>query len=113
MTDLVPAEQIGMSRRVYISGPMTGYPDFNYPAFHAAEAALTDRGFEVLNPARHPEQKTWADYLRLDLADVLTADLLAVLPGWRESRGAALEVHVAHALGMTVLPIATLTGAQS
>lgn len=90
---------------IYISGPMSGYPEFNYPQFFAAEEDLLILGHEVINPARHPKQKTWADYLRLDLADVLTADAIAVLPGWEASRGAALEVHVAHALGMTVLPI--------
>ncbi|HCF9557714.1 TPA: DUF4406 domain-containing protein [Pseudomonas aeruginosa] len=40
-----------MKHRVYLSGPMTGIPDFNYPAFNAEEkriraleqiAALTD-----------------------------------------------------------------------
>lgn len=91
--------------RVYISGPMTGYQLFNGSAFAAAEARLIDLGHEPLNPARHPEQATWADYLRLDLRDVLDADAIAVLPGWEASRGAALEVHVAHQLGMTVLPI--------
>ena len=91
--------------KVYISGPMTGYPDFNYPAFNAAETWLTDRGHDVLNPARHPKQDTWAGYLRLDLADVLTADGIALLPGWEASRGAQLEVHVAHSLGIRVLPI--------
>ena len=91
--------------KVYISGPMTGYEGFNYPAFNRAETWLTDMGYDVLNPARHPQQATWVDYLRLDLADVLRADAVAVLPGWEASRGAALEVHVAHSLGMTVLPI--------
>ncbi len=91
--------------RVYISGPMTGYPQQNYPAFISAEAELRAAGHVPLNPARNPEQPTWADYMRLDLADVLTADQLAVLPGWEASRGARLEVHVAHALEVPVLPI--------
>jgi hypothetical protein len=91
--------------RVYISGPMTGYPELNYPQFVAAGDALADRGHEPVDPSRHPKQASWSDYLRLDLADLLTCDAVAVLPGWECSRGAALEVHVAHALGMTVLPI--------
>ena len=92
--------------RVYISGPMTGYSDHNYPAFNAAEDALRLLGHEPLNPARHPAQDSWVGYLRLDLADVLIADGVALLPGWEASRGAVLEVHVAHALGVPTLPIA-------
>lgn len=90
---------------VYISGPMTGYPEFNYPAFLDAERELMALGHSILNPARHPKQATWADYMRLDTADVVRAEGVAVLPGWEASRGARLEVDIAHALGMTVLPI--------
>ena len=36
---------------VYLSGPMTGLPDFNRPAFHAAAAALRAQGYVVINPA--------------------------------------------------------------
>jgi len=93
--------------KIYISGPMTGYPGFNIPAFKDAERALRALGHEVLNPARQGADpaKTWADYLRADLLDVVAADAVALLPGWEASRGARLEVHVAHALGMTTLPI--------
>lgn len=101
----VPEREHGTALRVYISGPMSGYPHLNYPAFFAAEELLRAAGHEPLNPARNTEQPSWADYLRLDLADVLTADQLAVLPGWEASRGARLEVHVAHALEVPVLPI--------
>ncbi|WP_108723834.1 DUF4406 domain-containing protein [Cellulomonas timonensis] len=100
-----PEPERGAALRVYISGPMSGYPQHNYPAFFAAEDLLRAAGHVPLNPARNPEQPTWADYLRLDLGDVLTADQLAVLPGWEASRGARLEVHVAHALEVPVLPI--------
>ena len=40
--------------RIYIAGPMTGLPDSNYPAFHAAEARLQALGHEPHNPARNP-----------------------------------------------------------
>lgn len=100
-----------VNRVVYVSGPMSAYPGLNYPAFFEAETRLKTLGYEVLNPARHPKQPSWADYLKLDLADVLRAEVVAVLPGWEASRGAALEVHVAHQLGTPVLPLEVLYSA--
>ncbi len=38
--------------RVYCSGPMTGKPDLNRPAFDAAEKRLTAQGHFVINPHR-------------------------------------------------------------
>jgi Domain of unknown function (DUF4406) len=87
---------------LYISGPMTGHPEFNYPAFHAAETKLRDAGHTVLNPARQPKQATWEDYMRADIAAVVSADGVALLPGWRTSRGARLEHHVAAELGLEI-----------
>lgn len=37
--------------RVYVSGPMTGRPGYNYPAFDAAEGRLVAQGHFVVNPA--------------------------------------------------------------
>lgn len=93
--------------RLYISGPMTGYPHFNHFAFDAARSQLIAWGHEPIDPSRHPvvATNTWADYMRTDLRDLLDAEGVAVLDGWECSRGAVLEVHVAHALGMTVLPV--------
>ena len=84
--------------RLYIAGPMSGYDGFNYPAFHEAEAALGATGYETLNPARNPKCSTWDDYMRAAIAQVIAAEGLAVLPDWQMSAGAALEVHIAHAL---------------
>lgn len=36
--------------RIYISGPMTGCPDLNRPAFDAAEKRLAAQGHFVINP---------------------------------------------------------------
>ena len=93
--------------KVYVSGPMTGYPDFNIPAFNAAAAHLRALGYEVLNPVDGgaDEAKSWSDYLRDDIVLIAQSDAIAVLPGWEMSRGARLEVHIAHQLGMTVLPL--------
>lgn len=91
--------------RFYIAGPMTGLPEFNFPAFNDAEADLQAMGFETRNPARHgagePGQE-WADYMRRDIPDLLECDAVALLPGWENSRGARLEVHIAKCLDIPV-----------
>ena len=38
---------------VYIAGPMTGIPEFNYPLFNATAKALRATGVEVRNPAEN------------------------------------------------------------
>ena len=93
-----------MTRRVYLSGPMTGIPDYNYPAFHAAAAELRAAGHHVESPAEPGivDGWTWADYLRRDIAQLVTCDAVSLLPGWAKSRGARLEVTIAQALGMDI-----------
>lgn len=92
--------------RVYISGPMTGYPVYNRGAFEVAANILRALGHDPVDPGEtETPGLSWSDYLRADLRLLTDCDAVAVLPGWEASRGAALEVHVAHALGMTVLPI--------
>lgn len=97
---------------VYIAGPMTGLPDFNYPAFHAAAATLTTAGHVPLDPAR-PEGregcKTWADFMRAALRDLAEADGVAMLPEWEDSRGASLEHRIGIELGLDVRPLAAWT----
>ena len=91
----------------YLSGPMTGLPDFNRPAFHAAAATLRAQGHVVINPAEVDlgPDATWVDYMRVHLAEIARrVTQVFVLPGWESSRGAQLEVHVARALGLPVAP---------
>lgn len=93
---------------VYLSGPMTGLPDFNRPAFHAAAAALREQGHVVINPAEVDlgPDATWVDYMRVHLAEIARrVTQVFVLPGWEGSRGAQLEVHVARSLGLPVVPV--------
>jgi nucleoside 2-deoxyribosyltransferase len=97
--------------RIYLAGPMTGLPDFNFPAFHECAEALRASGHTVKNPAETDGGDTsqpWSYYMRKDIAMLLECEAVAVLPGWERSRGATLEVHVARALGMPVLDAHTL-----
>ncbi|MFW4586574.1 DUF4406 domain-containing protein [Pseudomonas aeruginosa] len=92
-------------RRIYVAGPMTGYKDFNFPAFNAQAAELRGLGYHVENPAEHGivDGAEWQDYLRYDIGRLSTCEAIFLLPGWSKSKGAALEVHIAKALGMTFI----------
>ena len=90
--------------RVYVAGPMTGIEDFNFPAFNAEANRLRAAGWHVENPADHGhvDGAEWGDYLRYDIWRLATCEAIHLLPGWKKSRGAKLEVHIAKALGMKV-----------
>lgn len=93
--------------KLYISGPMTGYPDFNFPAFNAAAKSLSLAGYEVENPADKGivDGWNWEDYLRYDLIQMLQCDGVALLDKWEESKGAVLEERTASAVGMSILHV--------
>lgn len=96
-----------MKKTIYVSGPMSGLPDLNFPAFHAAAAELRALGHTVVNPAEKQSEgdpaMTWADYMRQDLAMMMDCDTIYMLPGWQQSKGATLEHHVAVQLGFSVV----------
>lgn len=90
--------------RIYVAGPMTGYPEFNYPAFEEAAARLRAAGYDVVSPheinSAGDLDHSWDWFMRRDIADLVTCDAVATLAGWATSRGAQLEVSIAKGLGM-------------
>lgn len=112
-------DQTGASRvpYVYLAGPMTGYPEYNFPAFRAVAAELRAAGHEVWSPAEQDEEldgfnpatdkaESFVHYMRRDLPAVMGAAAVWVLPGWEKSKGAQLEVHVARECGIPVCDLA-------
>lgn len=111
-----------MKTGIYIAGPMTGLPDFNFPAFHEAEARLSKAGwFDIGNPAKMDEDNGFdatgmtgnekpqdvgfdlAETLKMDLAWIADkATAIALLPGWENSKGVAAEVALGKALGLEI-----------
>jgi len=89
---------------LYLAGPMSGYPEFNYPAFNAKAAELRGLGFTVCNPAENGlgADASWDEHMRADLAMLLQCDAIYLLPGWSKSRGATLEHAIALELGMAI-----------
>jgi hypothetical protein len=90
---------------LYLSGPMSGMPEDNYPAFHEAARQLREAGYLVVSPAEStiPRGSPWLTFMRKDISDMVTiCDAVATLPGWKKSRGAKVEVKTATGLGFQV-----------
>lgn len=110
--------------RIYLAGPMRGYPNFNFPAFDYAAAKLRQQGHEVFSPAERDRSVhgtklednatgseieaasnvgfSLREALGADMAYISsTAEAVALLPGWEKSSGANAELALAKALGLT------------
>jgi|SRR4051812_12236678 hypothetical protein len=107
-------------KQIYLSGPMTGYKQYNFPAFDFASAKLRALpGVEfVFSPADNdrkygltgetnvpfPPGVTVRTLLKDDTAYLCDhADTIAMLPGWEQSPGANAEYNLAKALGLSIL----------
>lgn len=90
---------------VYISGPITGVAHY-YKAFELAEDELSALGFIPLSPSRLPQGMTNAQYMRICMAMIDSADAVLFLPGWSNSQGAMTEFtyvkYTGKPYGMTV-----------
>lgn len=95
-------------KTVYISGPITGIPNHNEESFDNADRLLSDLGYETINPINNDKRsrnKSWAFYMCLDMVSVAKADVLVLLPGWEQSKGAVIEIAVAERLEKEILEI--------
>jgi hypothetical protein len=90
--------------KIYIAGPMTGLPDYNYPAFNIMERVLRELGYSnILNPADIAGGETghhYSYYIRESLKLISRADAVVFLNGWENSKGANLEFHAASLMGL-------------
>lgn len=89
--------------KIYIAGPMTGYPDYNRAAFNAKASELMAEGHIVLNPAVLPGGLCQSEYMDICVAMVRSADAIYLLNQWEESVGARAEHALAEKLGLTVI----------
>jgi hypothetical protein len=96
---------------IYLSGPMSGYPEANYPAFRAAAKRLRAEGHRVYNPSEFPHagpQDTFP--LRAAFAAYcsficLEADSIYLLAGWERSLGVSAELALAKNCGLDVVEL--------
>jgi hypothetical protein len=100
---------------IYLAGPMTGLPGYNFAAFDEAASMLENLGHIVHNPAQMDRDVGFdpssaeiskdflRDAFRRDLAAVCNSDAIALLPGWENSAGAKIEWTLACHLGLEVI----------
>lgn len=112
--------------KIYVAGPMRGYPEFNFPAFKDATTWLRSKGHEVFNPAESDNEHHGTDIgagnatgdealaaaqhgfsLREALgrdSHYITqeADAIYMLVGWEKSTGAQAEWALARAMGLLI-----------
>lgn len=115
---------------LYVAGPMTGLPQFNFPAFDEATTNLRREGFKVVSPAELDDEETraaalaspdgapgsgttngdtWGDFLARDVKLIADqCDGVAVIDGWNKSKGARLETFIAHVTSKPVVYYPTM-----
>lgn len=118
---------------VYLAGPMSGIPQYNFPQFdalaHSLRAQVMAPGvpeFTVISPTEleTPEIRAsilaspdgcylpgianppaWHEFLTRDVALIMKPgiDAICVLPGWERSKGARLEVFTGYVTGKKIV----------
>ena len=81
--------------RVYISGGITGVPDYK-ENFYNAEVKLKDLGYSVINPAKVndilPTDMSYDEYMEIDYKMLDMCEAIYMIPGWNKSNGSKLEL---------------------
>lgn len=95
---------------LYLSGPITGMPDYA-ARFAAAARILREAGYTVVNPVDLCEEDwDWDRCMMEDLAALRTCEGVAVLDGWEASRGSRIELGEAFQRGLPVRTVAAWVG---
>lgn len=99
--------QISKTQTVYLSGPMTGLPDYNRAAFNLRAEAFRAAGYTVNNPAEisvtYGTSKSYGFYFRRAMRMLLNSDVVYVFGDITESKGALMELDVAKMAEMPIV----------
>lgn len=103
----VKTENINKHQTVYLSGPMTGLPDYNRAAFNLRAEAFKALGYSVNNPAdisvTHGTDKSYGFYFKRALRLMLESDVVYVFGDTSNSAGVQMELKVAEMAGMPIV----------
>lgn len=101
-----------LPKKIFISGPMTGLPDFNFPRFNLVAKQLEDASIDCINPVdvckKYNKETVLSDPVKfqemIDEQQRLEreCDAILLLDGWHESKGVRLELKTALELDMKI-----------
>lgn len=92
-----------LHKRVYISGPISGYPIRERKlAFKAVETYLYFLGYDVINPMENglPAEATTHEHMQRDIQMLLECDCIYMMSHWAHSKGCMVEMQVASSIGL-------------
>jgi hypothetical protein len=91
--------------KLYLCGRITGDDQYR-DKFLDGENELYEAGFYPVNPAACiPPDTAWGQAMRKAITLMLQCDGVAVLPDWKNSKGAKIEVNLARKIGIPVKSI--------
>jgi len=108
--------------RVYIAGPMRGYPQDNHAEFDRIEKLWKDAGHNPVSPAYMARAlgkerkegefdstpKSMREVMIIDTVVICGCDGIALMKGWQKSKGATMELALAHSIGISVYDAETM-----
>lgn len=94
------------SKIVYLSGKITGKDNYKKD-FSVAEEYLKQKGYIVINPAQLDgiceEELTHEQYMKICYGLIDISEIIFMISGWTDSKGANAELSYAKSLGKKVM----------
>lgn len=93
-----------MKKKCYISGKITGLNENEYISnFRNGCEAIVVLDYTPVNPLDNAKDGlSYAELMRKDIAVLVECDAICMLPDYRESRGARLELEIAKVIGLKI-----------
>ena len=94
------------TKRVYISGQMSGLNKSEYTAhFKKAAKYLQSKGYDPVDPSKIccGVNISYADLLLVDMKTIMDCGTIFMLDNWPNSKGATAEYYFVKAIGLEIM----------
>lgn len=98
--------------KVYISGPISSDPDFDY-RFDDISRKLAKRGYITVNPSKlnnmylsnNDEDLNWTFWMKKAIPLLCECEAIYMMKGWQKSKGCKTEYYLAKQLGLKFIKL--------